>query len=484
MIGLIFIAAGLAIVIRLAVSQRSIPHGVLAAMIAVFYGVRAIGVGLNVDDPYPGYLFSATSIDHALDRFGAILLIFCISLAVGDTAFKGMASSISRVLPFPRQELRLQPLMSAMVLLSGIALIIALYQTASYGGIQGAIVAAKSERVSGQGLLRIPATMALILSCAGFHAIPRGTEANASHRALQVISAACIGASVLSASLWGSRQFIVLALAYVFGAPAIHAFRQSQRGWWIKSAIVSTVVIAVGFGLRIYRDNALGGETAVSAAQGNLFRQISISANGTTLDSSLLAAKDFPAHAEYRGGQDFITGIYGAMPASLRPDNSEIDTVGAAFHRLYEPTATSGWPIGAPTEWYINFGWIGVVVGGLVSGIAYKAINAGMHRSGNPELGAMVGLLLTLIVFPLGISASTPNRFVIHIVPLILILGALSLVSRLSGANQRRSPRRARSRARYSSVGRAQANVTSNFGRAETRVSIARERPARGQRPR
>ncbi len=285
----------------------------------------------------------------------------------------------------------------------------------SHGGFGQAVYSAKSSREAGEALMRIPATIAVVLSCSLFYSAERTTDALVARRTVRLIALACALASALSASVWGSRQFAVLAAAYLLGAPAIAAFRNARRSWFVNAALVFAIVVGIGFGLRLYRDNILGGETAVSQAQGNEFRQISISANGTSLDSSLLAVKDWPRVHYWRNGVDFSDGLWGAMPQSMRPDGVVVDTIGAQFHRIYEPDTHNGWPIGAPTEeWYINFGWVGVIIGGLLTGLIYRALTNGLQRSPMPELATVATLVMTLIVFPFGVSAASANRFVIR----------------------------------------------------------------------
>jgi hypothetical protein len=301
-----------------------------------------------------------------------------------------------------------------------------LYQVNSQGGFGDAIYSAKSSRQTGQGPLRIPATIALVLSCSLFYSAKRTWEGVA-RRNVRIIALACSLASALAASAWGSRQFAVLAAAYLVGAPAIEAFRKSRRSWVVSAALAAAIVLAVGFGLRLYRDHILGGETAIS--QANYFRQISISANGTSFDNSMLAVRDWPQVHPWRHGQDFVDGLWDALPHAMRPKGVVEQSVGVKFHRIYESDANSGWPIGAPTEWYINFGWLGVAFGGLLTGLIYRGITIGLKRSPMPELATVSTLVLTVIVFPLGYSSASANRFVIHALPLVFVIGALRLLS-------------------------------------------------------
>ncbi|MBK6886784.1 MAG: oligosaccharide repeat unit polymerase [Tetrasphaera sp.] len=426
--GLILLAVFL--VARVAVKSRSLPVGILAASMGVFYAVRAVGVGLGLDDPYPDFLFQGTELNGPLIRLGLLLLVFVLSFLVTYRKSGPIARPLAWALPLPPRRILLGPLLIATVFFSGLATLIALNQIVRYGGSSQAIYAAKAGRTSGEGILRIPATLALVLSCSTLYAAGRLAGGKLAAGTIRLIAGASAIVAALAASVWGSRQFTVLAAGYLLGSRAITAFRQGKRGWLVGSTILFSAVIGFGFWLRLYRDDVLGGRTAISEAQGQQFRRVTLSMNGSTLDSSLLAVRDWPSRNGWLGSDLFTNGLWGAVPAQLRPEGLLVDSAGAQFHRFYEPLAKSGWPIGAPVEWFISFGWAGVIIGGLLSGLIYRSMTLALRRSPSPELATVSALILTIVVFPLGVSASSANRFVIHALPLFLLLLPLQALSR------------------------------------------------------
>lgn len=438
MIGLIMLLAAVGLLVRAARRHRSIALAVLAAAFAIYYGVRAAGVALHLDEPFPEYLFTATDLNSALTRFGEVALLFAIAVVVAHHLAGPTAGAISVALPFVRHRLHTPTLALAMVLFTSVAGLIALSVMAGVGGLEQALSAAKADREGSGVLFRMPATVGLVLSCGLFHRSRKSREFNA--RVTTYLAAACIAIAAMSASVWGSRQFIVVAAAYLIGAPVLEAFRSARRGWMFRAVLVAIVIVGVGFGLRIYRDDALGQETAVTRAEGDTFRQVSIAINGTLLDSSLLAVKDWPRRQDFREGQDFVDGAWAALPGSLRPEShATIESLGSKFHQVYEPEARNGWPIGAPTEWYINLGWLGVLLGGALTGIVIRAVTFAGNRSREPELAIIATLILTIIVLPLGVSASSANRYVAHALPLTIVLWLIASGSRKPGESRRLS---------------------------------------------
>lgn len=427
MIGAGLICLAIWVALRTAMRTRSLALCVLTASIIVFYGVRALGIATGMDAPTPAYLFTTTNIDNALTRFGCVVLLFYASAILAYRVSRDPASALARLLPFPIRAIRQGPLVTVTMLSTVFASALAMGQVAAHGSFAGAVYAAKAGRESGEAILRMPATVAVALSCALFYSAKRSSS-GITLQVARLLALVCAAVSAVSASVWGSRQFGVVAAAYLLGGPTIAAFRNAKRNWAVRAVLVFLVVIGLGFGLRVYRDDALGGATAVTQAEENQFRQVTIAANGTLLDTSLLAVKDWPKNNPWRKGVDFRNGLWSALPTQLRPqEHQTVSTIGAYVHELYQPDSRSGWPIGAPTEWYINFGWLGVLIGGLLSGLVYRAIAIGVQRSPAPELSTMSTLILTLIVFPLGVSTASLNRLVVHAIPLALVLNLMQV---------------------------------------------------------
>ena len=419
--GVLWLAIAIGLSAWLSVRARSFPVGVFTVLLMVFYAVRGLGVGLGFDESVHVNRLTGAEIPGVMNRVGVVVFLFVLCFVVGYVGSRQTSMLIAPSLPIPSRQLSSRSVLLAMMTFACLALAIAVSQILLHGSFNSAIAASKSDRATGGALLRIPATLAIILSAANLRRLV-ANGGSRGRRGLVVISFTCLAAGAWAASVWGSRQFIIIALGFVLLAPAIDSFRSKRQGWLGRSGATAAILLSVGLGLRLYRDDALGGETAVTAAEGDLYRQLSIASNGALFDNALLAVRDFPDRFAYRGGTDFYVGLWGSVPRSLRPKGLEFDSIGAMFHRLYNPAATSGWPVGAPFEWFINFGWPGVMLGGLLSGFIYRALTEMLRRSPMPSFATMTTLVMAMVVFPLGLSTSSPNRFVVHALPLLLFL--------------------------------------------------------------
>ena len=171
----------------------------------------------------------------------------------------------------------------------------------------------------------------------------------------------------LTLFLYGSRGPLVFAVvAVIFGPSLIRLVEGRSVGRRaLRASLLLPLAIFVGLvalvRLRDFRDDALGGGRVDAES---VVRRVSVQANLTVYDSFALAQRDLPIH-ELRGGQDVVAAISSPVPRALWPGKPTNIAVGAWFRRLYEPSVVDGWPVGPTGEWYLNFGIVGVVVGGV-----------------------------------------------------------------------------------------------------------------------
>jgi hypothetical protein len=74
--------------------------------------------------------------------------------------------------------------------------------------------------------------------------------------------------------------------------------------------------------------------------------------------------------------------------------------------------------MGAGALWYLNFGWWGLVVGGLISGTALGLVAAAQRRRPSNGFNTAVGVVIGVYVLGLGWDSETLIRSIIWLVPL------------------------------------------------------------------
>ena len=68
------------------------------------------------------------------------------------------------------------------------------------------------------------------------------------------------------------------------------------------------------------------------------------------------------------------------MPCVLWADKPTAIPPGKWFRQVYEPKKINGSPMGAGALWYLNFGWLGLLLGGLLSGLVIGLVSAAQRR--------------------------------------------------------------------------------------------------------
>ncbi len=187
------------------------------------------------------------------------------------------------------------------------------------------------------------------------------------------------------------------------------------------------MILAVVVGLRFTRDTLLSGDINQPIANESVIRQISVAANMAEYDALVLAVRDWPEIFPYRGGEDFIDGLYATVPRVIRPDAPLAPSPGTWFRQVYEPEVANGWPMGSAGEWYLNFGWLGVAIGGLASGLLFGIASNSLRRSHDLPLAWITSLVITMQVAIIGVNVRTPLRWLgwgLPLVALVWMLGA------------------------------------------------------------
>jgi oligosaccharide repeat unit polymerase len=238
-------------------------------------------------------------------------------------------------------------------------------------------------------------------------------------------AAACIGVNAFGIYAWGQRYGV--AMAFVGLVVGYHYF--VARLSLLRLAVLGGLFLALFLGLRVIRDTLVFPEGVISPLEGaNIWRQTAIAMHGSQFDAFLLVLRDFDLEAGLRWGEDFWAGLAALAPRALWPDRPPFNP-GAWFRQLYEPETQNGWPVTPIGEWLINFGWIGVAVGGAISGYLTRAAQQVYDDLWKNPWSMMMSFVVALFVIPGGVNSGTPQSFMLMILPLGVVALTLKLLT-------------------------------------------------------
>ena len=289
-----------------------------------------------------------------------------------------------------------------------LALVGSFYLAYRSGGFGGMIYASKiGKELAGLFLFKEAATLAALLSIFGLITF-RGKGLGF----VVVIVIACV-----ANFMWGGRYNIALIL--LTAGIAWH--------WAIRPLRATEVCVSLLLGIGLLQalkalrwllfNDVSGGEYVLDES---IWRNLSTSLHMAEFDALMLALRDAGDRFDLRAGADFINGLLSWVPRSLYPEK-ETFHIGGWFRQIYQPAMKNGWPVTVIGAWYVNFGYIGVPLGAIISGIVVRVYDAVFSDPRGSAWHATIGTGLALFMLEGGVSTGFPQRIALLILPLAAV---------------------------------------------------------------
>ncbi len=393
--------------------------------------IRPTELALGLDRPFPDELWQGSEWLGSLVRAQLAVVVWIVALLVGRSLVEPFRAvrAPRRLLPDTDRAGWLAALMAAL----GVAAVLPLWIRF---GPTGLAAVAKSQTVDLPLVLRFPAVGAAYLGAAV--ATDRVLRRRRGlHAPSPVVPATAYLLGALVSFSWGARDAAVFALLVV---PVVafagerrltsDALRRLRRR---MPALVlgALLIVGVGLGLRSVRDQAIAGRSLIETETSTL-RQVAVATNHTRYDAFLLVMAD-AEHLERPGLGEAVDDAVSVVPlVGGAPVELPARTIAAA----YVDGRRNGWPLTAVGDWWYLAGPVGVVVGGLISGVVvglFDRVLAGLDPSRRAVGLALAVLWVTTVASPGGWAIGTPARFrSLFLLPVVLLV----LADRLAPATR------------------------------------------------
>jgi hypothetical protein len=264
---------------------------------------------------------------------------------------------------------------------------------------------------------------------------------------LQVVSFATVlgGAVVFFGIIYGARKYLFFLF---FGLLVATTLRRGVKSLPKLKLAAGMSILIVFFGvwgaIRATPVAALLGiGDATPAVQNRDVRQGYSSGLADPFGAAVLVWQVFPDQEPFRHGQTLLVTVLGFIPRAVWPDKPV--GIGKDLTRyyvgpFYEPVQGFSVTITLPADLYVNFGWIGVGIGGLILGLISRVVVSYACRgmtNGIQTRAARV-LLPTLFVIGLGeVRADMSQMLAFYImtgVPLVTILSMFRMDGKATDA--------------------------------------------------
>lgn len=387
----------------------------------LFYGFRPLMFVLGLDVPYPTEVFFP---DELPELFTNTLLALSLYLGMAIVGIAAVTRSGTRGWApfFADRETNLRRALTVTFVLTAIGSLVSAYLFARYGGVGGVIVASKYDKaLAGLFAFRSISGVGAIIAVTTFIDMRRQ---GASSKVLTWTALVCAFANAFSVFMWGSRGVLIVVAAILVLGLQSHSRRRlrvRRERVLLRLLVAVVIVVVAASGMRVARDTLSHGEVQSNYAASSTWRQAAVGTNSVYFDAAMLSFRDWPSTYPLRRGEDFWNGLVGVVPRALWRDKPTGIPPGKWFRQVYEPRKLNGWPMGAGALWYLNFGWWGLPLGGLISGLVIGTVAAAQRRRPRSGFNTGVAVIAAVFVLPLGWDNQVLMKFVIWLGPMWLL---------------------------------------------------------------
>jgi hypothetical protein len=413
-----------------ALVYRSLVSHPLDAMALTLYYLalqllwRPLVLATGLDAPFPTLLFEERDTESLLVLGQAVVIGFLLSLWAGARLLSPLVRPVAVLFPQSRGPLSPRTLVVLTVVLTAAAFAATAALWLRYGGPSGLLQAAKVDRdIEVDRALRAIPMLAALLGVAAFFSVPRGSLQRG-------VALALVATNGYLSWTWGARDVPVISVvallagSLIFGATGRRAARRPD-GHWLRDPrwrrrffLVPVLAVLLSFSLRTARDTVLWGDLAPTIEGQTTVRQVAVATNNTFYDALLLYLDDWPDRFDLTGGADFVDGSVAAVPSVLVGPQDPFLSPAAQLARTYIDR-NNGFPATAVGDWYVNFGFPGIVFGGLLSGLVARAGQFAFRRFLRDPLVWGFSLVFMIRVFPGGVWATSAPKWVALGLPLV-----------------------------------------------------------------
>jgi hypothetical protein len=409
---------------------RSLVHHPLDAMALTLYYLalqllwRPLMLATGLDTPFPTQLFEQRDTEALLLLGQAVVVGFLLALWAGARLLSPLVRPVSVLFPQFRGPMAPRTLIVLAVVLTAAAFVATAALWVRYGGPAGLLQASKVDRDIGdsRALRAIPMLAALL-----------GVAAFFSARVITLQRVLMFGLIAVNGYLswtWGARDVPVLSVvallagSLIFGATGRRAARRPD-GHWLRDPrwrrrflLVPVLALLLAFTLRTARDTVLWGDLAPTIVGQGAVRQVAVATNNTFYDALLLYLDDWPDRFDLTGGDDFVDGSVAAVPSVLVGPQEPFVSPAVQLAQTYIDR-NNGFPATAVGDWYVNFGFPGIVLGGLLSGLVARAGQFAFRRFLRDPLVWGFSLVFMIRIFPGGVWATSAPKWVALGLPIL-----------------------------------------------------------------
>lgn len=213
--------------------------------------------------------------------------------------------------------------------------------------------------------------------------------------------------------IMGGKSHVVIPIAFLIFSYLNAVSKSPLKRMVVPALFLMAIVIVLQIG-RV----TLVNEARLSNPMQNAYKAL----NFTALDVNIVYLSVLDQELKVDMAEDYYYGAVGIIPRSLWQDKPQTINAGGRFKEAVQPNSTGAWPVFGYNQLYSNFGWLGVIIGGLIFGWLLNALQEIYGRNRNDPLSFVIGMSIALFVLtPNGIKNEIFADYILFVIPLFLI---------------------------------------------------------------
>ncbi len=351
-------------------------------------------------------------------RLSAIFTVFILSTYLSYAVF--LKTSVAHAL-FPNYTSKRSDKMMILgiIVLTLMALSVSMYALYKAGGIfKAADLVRHKNLFEGLSVLKKIVLFATLLNAAYLiDLITRRRKNEKIPLSLIYFFTATLAVNLFSSFLMGGKGIVVFPLAFMLFTALVCTTKRPIRTFILSLMALMALVISLQL-TRITLVKQSTIKNPINTVYGALHLNV--------LDTNLVFINTLGKLHHVEIGDPFAKGLIGIIPRSIWKNKPEQIDPGGAFKRSLKPGSEGAWPIFGYNQWYASYGWAGVIIGGILTGLIISAIQGRYARHRGSPINMYISFMMNFyLLTPAGIGSNIFINYIFFVAPLF-IFGALT----------------------------------------------------------
>lgn len=198
----------------------------------------------------------------------------------------------------------------------------------------------------------------------------------------------------------------------------------------IAAALLTLLGIAAGAIVTVLGGIREGRTPAEAVEDVELTSILTAGVQNTKIDTFLLLTEFVPGELDFYYGSFYARAALNYVPSEYW-DSKPVLTVGALIRRMFRPEQSGGRTVGQLGDYYINFGYPGILVMGVLLGVLFSVMYRGLRRNRDSPFAILVYAFLLTSIGQAGLTNNGLETLLFELgalVPLLVVYHAQRIV--------------------------------------------------------